>query len=205
MITPRQCKAARGLLGYTQEQLANEAHISKTGLNNFESGKTAIKSSTAESIASALQSGGVEFIEGEGVRLRQDRVEILRGDNSLVQLWDDIFYTLKEDGGEVLIRNVSEEDVSEAFSEQLSNHLKRLIEHNISERIIVPEGTHQYPMPNITYKTQPKEIMDTATTSCIYKNKVSFHIWNEETILLITSDHIASAERARFEKMWQDS
>jgi predicted transcriptional regulator len=73
MITPQQIRGARAMLGLTQAELAERAGISKTGLNNIESGGTDPKASTLRAIKAALEAAGVEFISenggGAGVRL----------------------------------------------------------------------------------------------------------------------------------------
>jgi predicted transcriptional regulator len=73
MITPQQIRGARAMLGITQADLAERASISKTGLNNIESGAADPKVSTLRAIKEALEAAGVIFIsengEGPGVRL----------------------------------------------------------------------------------------------------------------------------------------
>ena len=73
MITPQQIRGARAMLGLTQTELAERAGISKTGLNNIETGAADPKVSTLKAIECALEAAGVIFIkengEGPGVRL----------------------------------------------------------------------------------------------------------------------------------------
>jgi transcriptional regulator with XRE-family HTH domain len=75
MITPEQIRGARAMLGLTQAELARRAGISKTGLNNIESGSSDPKASTLRAIQQVLEAAGVEFISenggGPGVRLRK--------------------------------------------------------------------------------------------------------------------------------------
>jgi transcriptional regulator with XRE-family HTH domain len=74
-LTPEQCRAARGLLDMTRNQLAVEAHVSLATLLQFENHERMIKLSTQALIRMALEASGVQFIpEGEGgvgVRFRQ--------------------------------------------------------------------------------------------------------------------------------------
>lgn len=67
-ITPAQCRAARGLLDMSQDQLAAASRVSRRTVTNFEAGGTTIPA-TANAIQRALETAGVEFIGG-GVRLR---------------------------------------------------------------------------------------------------------------------------------------
>jgi len=77
MITSRQIRAARALLGWSQQELADKAIISLNALVRLESGKVDSRASTLEGIENALTKGGIEFIprdtKGEGVRLKSPK------------------------------------------------------------------------------------------------------------------------------------
>ena len=72
-ITPDQCRAARGLLNWSQEALATAAHVSRTLIATFESGN-AVSHNNHMAITLAISEAGVEVIGenggGEGVRFR---------------------------------------------------------------------------------------------------------------------------------------
>ena len=75
MITGAQCRAARGLLAWTQQDLATEAGIGIVTVHQLETGVSEPRRATVEVIRRAFESAGVEFIDenggGLGVRLRQ--------------------------------------------------------------------------------------------------------------------------------------
>ncbi|WGJ15017.1 helix-turn-helix transcriptional regulator [Methylocapsa sp. D3K7] len=69
MITIDQIRAGRAMARLTQAQLAAEAGISTTAMNNIEHGTDA-KGSTLRAIQTALEKAGIEFdSDGRGVRL----------------------------------------------------------------------------------------------------------------------------------------
>jgi transcriptional regulator with XRE-family HTH domain len=73
-MTAGQCRAARGLIGWSQEQLADAAGVAVRTLISFEAGDRKPYQRTLAAIRSALEAAGVEFIAqddgGPGVRLR---------------------------------------------------------------------------------------------------------------------------------------
>lgn len=71
MLTPRQSKAARVLLGFGQEELAKRAKLAKRTVMDFESGARQAGIGTRTAIAHALRESGVELLQGEGVALRE--------------------------------------------------------------------------------------------------------------------------------------
>ncbi len=75
MITASQCRAARGLLDWTQQELADAARIGVATLRIFEGEAAETRHATLVVLRQALESAGVEFIDedggGPGVRLRK--------------------------------------------------------------------------------------------------------------------------------------
>ena len=73
MITSRQIKAARALLGWSQQELADRAIVSANAVIRLERGTVDSRMSTLTAVQRALAKGGIEFIaadaKGEGVRL----------------------------------------------------------------------------------------------------------------------------------------
>ena len=71
MITASQCRAARGLLNWTQQRLADTANIGVATVRLFESEAKGTRRSTLVLLKHAFESAGVEFTNGNqpGVRL----------------------------------------------------------------------------------------------------------------------------------------
>jgi len=75
MMTPAQCRAARALLDWSQQQLAEASKIGNATIRNFESGKSTPQYATLALLRMTLEAAGVIFVpengEGPGVRLRK--------------------------------------------------------------------------------------------------------------------------------------
>jgi transcriptional regulator with XRE-family HTH domain len=73
MISPPQSRAARGLLEWSQEELASRANLGLSTIRDFEKGRRVPTINNFEAIKRALEAAGVEFIAenggGAGVRL----------------------------------------------------------------------------------------------------------------------------------------
>jgi transcriptional regulator with XRE-family HTH domain len=73
-ITARQCRAARGLLGVSQRQLAEAASVSLSAILDFETSTRNPRPATLAALRRAFEDAGVDFIPinggGQGVRLR---------------------------------------------------------------------------------------------------------------------------------------
>lgn len=79
MITAAQCRAARGLLNWSQPDLARAANVGTTTLRNFEIGSNTPRPATLTVIQLAFEAAGVEFTSengsGPGVRLKKSGSE----------------------------------------------------------------------------------------------------------------------------------
>ena len=62
---------ARAGLGWTVRELAARAGVAAATVNRFEMGRASPNRPTLTAIARALEGAGVEFLDGDGVRVRQ--------------------------------------------------------------------------------------------------------------------------------------
>ncbi len=73
-LSPQQCRAARGLLDWTQERLATLAGVSRSTIRDFECHKHSLHRGTEEQIIRTLQDAGVILLPpgeyGPGVRIK---------------------------------------------------------------------------------------------------------------------------------------
>ena len=63
MITPAQCRGARGLLKWTQDELAETSGVAAMTIRNFENEKSNPHRATLAQLVVAFENAGVEFIE----------------------------------------------------------------------------------------------------------------------------------------------
>jgi transcriptional regulator with XRE-family HTH domain len=74
-MTPPQIRAARGLLNWTVQELAEKVGVHRNIISNIEAGRYAGDAETLAAIRRVLEGAGVEFTNGRwpGVRLRPDK------------------------------------------------------------------------------------------------------------------------------------
>src|SRR3954454_18804716 len=79
MISPAQCRAARGLLDWSQQDLAREAEVGVVTIRQLEAGVNQPRRATLVVVRHTLEAAGLEFIDdnggGVGVRFRKARRE----------------------------------------------------------------------------------------------------------------------------------
>ncbi len=83
-LTPALCRGARGLLDWTQTDLAERAAVSRSTVKDFEAGLHELQRASAAQLIRALAEGGVAirrvdglgvglFLEGDGTRASDDQ------------------------------------------------------------------------------------------------------------------------------------
>ena len=94
-ITAAQCRAARALLDWSQDQLSENAQVARATIADFERNTRLPMRQNMLSIMSALEAAGIAFIpdndQGEGVGVRFRKVEI------------EYSRTLKADGHDLVL------------------------------------------------------------------------------------------------------
>ena len=66
ILTPALCRAARGLLDWTQVDLADQAAVSRSTIRDYEGKHHELHRATEAQLRLAFENGGVAFIEVEG-------------------------------------------------------------------------------------------------------------------------------------------
>jgi DNA-binding XRE family transcriptional regulator len=70
-ISPGQCRAARALLNWTQEDLANKVGVALKTVRDFENERRQSLNIVRASIKQAFEQAGIEFFDDDGLRLKR--------------------------------------------------------------------------------------------------------------------------------------
>lgn len=74
-MSPEQCRAARGWLGWSQQELAERASVGLSTVRDFEAGRRQPIPNNIAAMRHAIEAAGVEFVDEEGkavgIRYRQ--------------------------------------------------------------------------------------------------------------------------------------
>lgn len=184
MITSRQIRAARGLLGWDAVVLAQKADLTKEAISRIESDKVRPHESTLSKISRAFNDAGVEFTPNSGVQLKQQSVEVLEGTIGFAQFYDYVYEYLRQHGGLVCVSGVNESLFIKYHGEFAPAHIKRMTElmqhrNDLKMRILVEEGDTNYVSSDYAeYRWQPKA----------YFSPASFYVFGDN-LALITFTH----------------
>lgn len=204
MISIEQIKAARALLDWTQEDLANAAGLSKPSVNTLERRIANPKVDTLTAIQRALEDAGVEFTQGPGVRLKSSilKTQIFEGEDALYRLVNDIFDTLVGTDKEILIAGIQEEKYQGLGGERIIQQIEKRLKHGIKTRLLSCEGDTEFLEPVDHYRWLPKPFFP-QTPWYVYDNKYAILLWGPpKKVVLIENAEIAACFRDQFNALW---
>ena len=61
-MSPEQCRAARGWLGWSQQELAERSHVGISTVRDFEAGRRQPIANNIASMRRALEEAGIELV-----------------------------------------------------------------------------------------------------------------------------------------------
>jgi len=205
MISIEQIKAARALLDWTQDELAEAAGLSKPSINTLERRIANPRLETLTAIEKALEKAGVEFTDGPGVKLKSSTLksQIFEGEDSLVRLCHDIFDTLINTDKELMISGIVEQKFRDFGGKRILVEIERRVKHGIKTKLLSCDGDRNFIEPVHHYRWMQKEFFPTAPTY-IYDNKYAVFLWGPpKKVILIENAEIAESFRKQFLAHWR--
>ncbi len=201
LISSDQCRAARALVNWTGAELSRRSKVPTNTLSYFENSDRETDARNVAKLSLALELGGVRFTDDGGVVPARQLVTVLEGADSNERLLADIYGTLKDTGGEVLIAGLAEADPNSPQGEFVAEHIEGLIEVGVTERILLDEGDMNMIAPAAWYRWLPKGHF-TGKPFQAYADKVALIDFGREVVVI---DHpsFAANYRAMFDVIWR--
>ncbi len=211
MITPRQIRAARALLGWEAVVLAEKAGVTKEAISRIEGEKVRPHESTLAKILRAFNDAGVEFTPNTGVQLKPQNVEVLEGTPGFLRFYDCVYEHLSAYGGKVCVSGVNERlfvkyqgDFADVHMDRMAELVKR--RDDILMRILVKEGDYNFVASKYAqYRWQPKQYFSPAPFYVFGDNLalISFTHDPSPLVIFIKSANLAEAYKHSFDLAWE--
>lgn len=205
-ITTAQIRGARGILNWSQSDLAARTGISATSIGSIENGLSTPRESTLNTIKKAFENGGIEFIGKEGMRQKTGNVRTFSGREGYLEFFTDVYNTLLKTGGEVLVSNVDEREFAKWHGDHSDEHLSKIQQlDKIDYKILVKEGDTYFPASYAQYRWLPKDLFY-SVPFYLYGQKLAIILFEDEpTIILIDYPAVAEAYRHQFNGIWDQA
>jgi transcriptional regulator with XRE-family HTH domain len=172
-VSSSQIRAARALLGWTQDDLAKATNLSRATIRNVELGY-AVRPSNIGEVHKALAKSGVEFMDNEGVRRQPDERKELSGPDSCDRFFEDVMQTIKEKGGELICLIQSQDLLTKTCSTPRRTNLQRLEQVQQTTNVkclITSKITPSFSMPSFQIRMHPEEPTIIPTSSFAFGDR----------------------------------
>jgi transcriptional regulator with XRE-family HTH domain len=202
-----QIRAARAMLNWSQDGLAETCGLSVATIRKIEAGNISPRGKTITLIEQAFDNAGLEFIDPNGVRQRPDDITVYQGEEGTRDFIDDIYAVSLEKGGEIVQVWNSAYSIFELMPEYRAIHFARMqaIRERIVVKCILTENLIFTPAPYCQYRSLSKH----------YVNSVPFYVYGDKyaiilfkdlpspKIIVIHSRLASDAFRFQFTSMWE--
>jgi len=185
-ISASQIRAARGLLHWTQDELADKAKVSRATVQAIENGdtkktgKASVRTTKIRAIYKTLKDHGIEFLEGDGVRRQPEGLKDFTGYDSCDRFFEHVEAVIKEKGGDLICSINHQDMLTKTTGSTERTNLERLeqlqkltdVECIISDEIIPP-----FIEPSFQVRVLPEEPTIIPTSSFAYGDElvIAFH------------------------------
>ena len=187
-------KAARGLIGWSAEELATLSGASISAIRNFESGKGQLSQANEERVLQALDRAGIE-VRADGVRRRVRDIVIYE---DYLSVLNDASSALEE-GEELLFHRANDE----RSSPEVVAKIAELRAAGIVCKSTISEGNSFILGDAAHYRWIPADYFAGGEVEAIYADRFVVHVpGNNEEFICIRNATVAGAHRKEFYYWW---
>lgn len=206
-ISPAQIRAARALLDWNQDTLAEMVGVTKHTISKIERGDNQGGVQTLTKIYEFFDNAGIEFSENDGVRRKSGGIKTFKGRSGFIDFIWDVYETAKTVGGEICVSNVNESNFEYWLGDQDAVYTEKMSQlNNFTFKILVQEGDTNFSASNYAeYRWIQKEHFATVPFY-VYGDKLAIILFDEDVdVYVIQNEKITNAQRAQFDLAWNNA
>jgi transcriptional regulator with XRE-family HTH domain len=206
-ITTAQMRGARGLLNWSQSELSKRTGISTTSIGNIEAGNTQPRETTLKLIRQAFENAGIEFIGTEGMRLKNDTIDIYEGQTGFLNFFDNVYQTVMTGNSKIYACNIDESIFEKWSGDYADQHLKRMKSvPNLECKVLLKEGDTNYIASEYAEYRWLSNDLFSAVPFYVYGDKLAIILFNEEPkIIVLNNNSVTDAYKKQFNGLWQNA
>jgi transcriptional regulator with XRE-family HTH domain len=205
-LTAKQIKAARAMLDWSRATLSALSGVSEPNIIRLEAGGDA-RSETLAKLSLVFENNGIVFTATGGLEPARPELRTYQGTSGVQSFFDDVYETLSQMGGEVVITGFDEELVTGGpeFDADYVDRMSKLNNYNM--RCLIKEGDTNFVASSYCDYRWSKFDEFQPVPFYAYGNKIAFIEYSVPVdaplIVILNSRSISNAFRAHFESMWR--
>lgn len=206
VLSAKQIKAARALLGWGQRDLARISGISLAAIAQIESEKGNPRDTTLQTLHQTFTKYSVEFSDEPGVRIRREpfSVTIWEGHEAMLNCWKDIEESLGP-GGVLLISCVDDGLWKSHYPREMGEMYKARSKLGLTTLgLLTSPEKNESGWPSRNYRIVPAEATAPHAPYYVYRDKVALiKMTDPIRIVLIENPTVAESFRGQFQFHWE--
>lgn len=204
-LTAAQIRAARGILGWTREEISSAAGIAAQTLKNIERGVHRPQDATINALVRFFALHDISFAEHEGVRRERNHVKTFCGPEGVRDFLDNIYAEMRDCGGEMRQFNVNDDFLYFA-GEYAETHLERMSDiKNLNAKALLSRGSNKLRAGYSAYRWMNKNQTLFIPYYVYGKTLALFSAKDENDIevVAIKSELLSSIFIEQFDVLWE--
>lgn len=197
-------RGARGLLNWSQSELSKRTGISTTSIGNIEAGNTQPREATMKLIRQAFENSGIEFIGTEGMRIKNDAVDIYEGQQGFLNFFDNVYQTVMTEKADIFACNIDETVFKKWAGDSAELHLSRMTSvEGLKCKVLLKDGDHNFIASSYAeYKWLPQDLFS-SVPFYVYGNKLAIILFGgEPKIIVLNNSAVTDAYKKQFMGLW---
>lgn len=207
VISASQCRAARGLLKWSQPDLSARAGVNVQTISAFEKESATPTKRTLQKLTMALEIGGVEFMENDGVQRKSNNILVLRGHDGFTKFRHLVLTEAKAGPIDICVSNVNERDFSKWGAPEMNAAYRNEIAKipHVRFRIMVQEGDTFFSARKYAEYRHVKSSEFGNIPLYVFRNITAIFSFEENNLNIFIIEHagIASFHLKMFETNWE--
>lgn len=197
MPTGKQIKAARMLLDWTAEDLAEHTNLTSETIFRIERATTNPKPETMAKVIQAFDEAGVEFIGDRGTAVRDDNLRVIDGKECYIEFLEFVYFVMRGSNEEVCFYSIDDR-----LSTARVTELCEMMHHDgLKTRFICEEGNDFTLFPKDQYRWIPKEFFNN-DVQVVFGDYVGTLINKGEAVYVVHNKSYAQTQRKIFDFLW---
>lgn len=199
---------ARAYLNWDQKELAERCGISISTVRYFEGETRDTGHSTIAKIQTCLELAGITFLESGGLEPTDQQVIRFEGRDGFVRFMDDVYETMKQQGGIYRVSNVNEANWLKWIGDrEAAEGQKRMSAlDGVSARILVRGGDRLLVATTYAeYSALPAAVFHDHVSSYVYGDKYAIIRFEPDNVFvtLLHDAEFAGAQADWFDAYWE--
>lgn len=206
-INSKQCRMARAYWNWSQQDLAEKAGVALSTVAKFEKEDGQTGADTVAKLARAVSLSGLALTASGGVVPQDGVVTVLHGAEGFADFMDDVFETMRAEGGTYRVSNVDEANWLKWLGDDDARRRRERTSEldNVNARILVRKGDRLLTATDYAeYRAAPEDSFFEGVSSYIYGSKYAIIHFSDDAVrvMVLHDQAFADAQRHWFDAVW---